>query len=269
MHSPLEYTGERMVPEAADVDIFWEHVYRYRFAAKFAKGMRVLDVACGEGYGSCALAKAGAASVVGVDISEEAVKHAKNKYGVDARVGDASRLPIDDSSIDLLVSFETIEHVPNPDRFLDECRRVIATQGIAVISTPNKQAYSENYDNPFHCSEMTRNEFHARLNSRFKDIRMMTQCPFFAPWWSLRWGAAITSSAFEIRGMGRLRNMLRTLLCPETKQVPSMEKREFMSSIILASDRPGASMVNRYALRPEPSFEGERPRYLIAVARPL
>src|SRR5688572_17038072 len=95
----MDFTGERMIPEVADPHMFWEHVYRYRFAASYAPGRRVLDIACGEGYGSAALLKAGAASVIGVDISAEAVAHARRKYGVDARVGDAAAIPLGDSSV--------------------------------------------------------------------------------------------------------------------------------------------------------------------------
>ena len=85
MASSLEFTGERMVPDAVDLDsqCYWEHIYRYRFASQYARGQRVLDVACGEGYGSAALSAAGAVSVVGVDISPDTVQHARKKYGID------------------------------------------------------------------------------------------------------------------------------------------------------------------------------------------
>ena len=73
--------------------IFWEHIERYRFAKGFVSGRRVLDIACGEGYGAGALVKAGAASLTAVDISNEACKHARGKYGVDARLGDAQAIP--------------------------------------------------------------------------------------------------------------------------------------------------------------------------------
>jgi len=155
--APLEYTGERMVPEATDPYTFWEHVYRYRFAARFARGRDVLDVACGEGYGAAALLKSGAASVIGVDVSQAACDHARKKYGIDARCGDASSLPLCDSSIDLIVSFETIEHIPAPGDLLSECSRVLRKRGVLVISTPNRGVYLEGATpNQFHCSKMNR-----------------------------------------------------------------------------------------------------------------
>src|SRR5215831_8579299 len=122
----LEFTGERMVPEQTPPAVFWEHIYRYRFASEFVKGKRVLDIACGEGYGAAALLKAGAASVVGVDICPETCEHARRKYGIDARVGHVHSIPLPSHVIDVIVSFETLEHVDLPGRFLDECCRVLA-----------------------------------------------------------------------------------------------------------------------------------------------
>src|SRR5436305_7763381 len=102
----LEHTGERMIPEASVPEIFWEHVHRYRFAKRFVRDKRVLDIACGEGYGAFGLLRAGAASVVGVDISEEACDNARQKYGIDARCGSAEAIPLPDASVDVVVSFE-------------------------------------------------------------------------------------------------------------------------------------------------------------------
>src|SRR5260370_30915583 len=102
--STLEPTGERMVPESADMFTFWEHVYRYAFASRFVKGRRVLDIACGEGYGAAALQKAGAAHVIGIDISESVCLHARKKYGLDARPGTGKQIPLHDSSADVVVS---------------------------------------------------------------------------------------------------------------------------------------------------------------------
>src|SRR5579864_1905821 len=85
----LENSGERMVPEVSGGYTFWEHVYRYAFACRFVRGKRVLDIACGEGYGAAALMKAGATRVVGVDISEEVCRHACNRYGLEAKQGTA------------------------------------------------------------------------------------------------------------------------------------------------------------------------------------
>src|SRR5450755_3763115 len=102
--SILEWTGERMVPERCDTGTFSEHAERYRFAARLVAGRDVIDIACGEGYGSAALVKAGASSVIGFDISEETCAHARRKHGIDARVGDAQKIPLPSSSVDIVVS---------------------------------------------------------------------------------------------------------------------------------------------------------------------
>lgn len=260
----LEYTGERMVPEAADADTFWEHVYRYRFAARHVRGRRVLDIACGEGYGSAAMLEAGAASVVGVDIAEKAVEHARRKYGVDARVGDAARIPLNDASVDLVVSFETIEHVPDPDAFLDECKRVLAPGGTILISTPNKDVYGADHENPFHCSEMTAAEFDARISSRFGRARYFIQHPSYKPWWSPSWPAADTSPLYKLRGAHRTKCLLKALLCPHVRDLPA--RRQVPTSIILDADRLGSSLVNPHVVRPMSRGVDERPRYFVAVA---
>ena len=104
----MKYTGERMIPDQADEQTFWEHVYRYRFACGHVRGKRVLDVACGEGYGTAALAMADARSVIGVDIDPATCEHVQRTYRLDARVGSAQALPVDSNSIDVVVSFETI-----------------------------------------------------------------------------------------------------------------------------------------------------------------
>ena len=133
---------ERMVPEEAHARIFWEHVARYRFAKEFVRGKRVLDIACGEGYGAAGLARAGARSVVGIDVSADVCDHARRKYGLDARAGDAQAIPLPDRSIDVIVSFETIEHVDQPGVFLGECARVLVPDGMLIVSTPNRPVYS-------------------------------------------------------------------------------------------------------------------------------
>src|SRR5262245_7284798 len=182
----MEYTGERMVPEGADNLTFWDHVHRYQFAARFVENKRVLDIACGEGYGTRALASAGAARVIGMDISEEACMHARRKYGVDCCAGIAENIPLADKSIDLIVSFETIEHLEGPTAFLDECVRVLAPGGALIISTPNKEVNSEaGHYNQFHTFEVNEEEFKAMLRPRFSRLVLYTQRSMMAPWWSI------------------------------------------------------------------------------------
>jgi SAM-dependent methyltransferase len=170
--SDLTFTGERFLPECSG-EIAYEHWHRYAFARRFAAGRRVLDAACGEGYGT-ALLGAAAASAVGVDIDAATVAHAKRLYGND-RVrfveGSVATMPLPDASFDLVVSFETIEHLPAADqpRMLAEFARVLAPDGLLVVSSPNKRLYSDarNYVNEFHAHELYRDELAHLLAAHF------------------------------------------------------------------------------------------------------
>ena len=108
----------------------------------------------------------GARSVVGVDIDPESVEHARRKYNLQTRVGSAESIPAEDNEFDVIVSFETIEHVVDPNRFLDECIRVCKPGGVIIISTPSKGNYLQDaVPNEFHVSEMTSEEFTDCLGS--------------------------------------------------------------------------------------------------------
>lgn len=173
-HSMLDVTGERLLPDQQRGELVHaEHLARYQFAAKLANGLRVLDAACGEGYGTAMIASAGAKLAVGVDVDEKAVEHARERYGLDFRQGDVTELPFDEGSFDLVVSFETIEHVGDGERVISEFRRVLSDEGLLVISTPNKSEYLMSTD--FHEREYTSDEFEALLRARFEDVRMLHQ----------------------------------------------------------------------------------------------
>src|SRR5258708_15934922 len=108
----LPADGERFLPELMHGEIELEHLHRYRFAGQFLADKEVLDIACGEGYGSALLAKV-ARNVIGVDVAQQAIDHARGKYGaanLEFRVGSCARIPLEDKSVDVVVSFETIEH---------------------------------------------------------------------------------------------------------------------------------------------------------------
>ena len=268
-HDPsltLENNFERMVPETSGGHTFWEHVYRYAFACRAAEGKRVLDIACGEGYGAAALQKAGAAQVIGVDISEEVCLHARKKYGVDARAGSAENIPFANSSFDLIVSFETIEHVRNPAAFLDECARVLQPGGRLIVSTPNKIVYSRRGAPPnrYHFSEMTEEEFVAALLSRFRNIRLYTQRPYSAAWWSPR----IFASELGPRRptFARLRRSAQFRFFQRALYDPTNEERISVVEEILSASLSRTSPLNPYAILPRRKWTLERPTYFIAVA---
>jgi SAM-dependent methyltransferase len=167
------FTGERFVPSCSG-EIAYEHWHRYAFARRFAAGKRVLDAACGEGYGT-ALLGAVAASVVGVDIDIATIDHARVTYGESNRVrffaASCSGLPLPSASFDVVVSFETIEHLEAAEQsdMLSEFARVLAPDGILVISSPNKRLYTDarDYVNPFHLQELYRDDLARLLRAHF------------------------------------------------------------------------------------------------------
>ncbi|HDS0949464.1 TPA: methyltransferase domain-containing protein [Stenotrophomonas maltophilia] len=174
----LEFTGERFMPEVAG-QIAFEHLHRYHFASRFCQGKRVLDVACGEGYGSRILSNA-ASSVVGVDISADAVAHAQGKYAsgsLEFVEASAASLPLPDDSFDVVVSFETIEHHDQHEEMLSEIRRVLRPGGLLVLSSPNKQYYSiePGYSNPYHVKELFREELLALAGRYFSAVQVYSQ----------------------------------------------------------------------------------------------
>ncbi len=254
---------ERMLPEQAHPRTFWEHVGRYRFARDFVRGQRTLDIACGEGYGAAALAKAGASAVIGVDIAPETCEQARLKYGLDARVGDAQAIPLPDHSVDRVISFETIEHVDNPAGFVDEVVRVLGPDGIFIVSTPNRPVYSpDGTSNPYHLVELDEPEFVELLRSRFASVKLYSQFPRSAPWWSLRSFAAEKSPWLKIKGFWRL----STGICPELRPELGQEERSRVVDRILENTSFPATLFNPYVVRPRRPGSGEQPYILIAVA---
>lgn len=264
----LNPTDERMVPDSAGAATFWEHVYRYAFASRFVAGKRVLDIACGEGYGAAALQKAGASDVVGVDASESACRHARDKYALDIRPGTAEKIPLADSSVDLIVSFETIEHVSNPRGFLDECFRILAPGGRLVISTPDKEVYTGRLGarNPYHCSEMTESEFSSLLRPRFNDVRFYTQRPYTAAWWSPRSFVCENSPWRGLLGFQRLRRAIQKRISPEAVSGPTDQQRASVVDVILKEAISQRSLLNPYVVRPQRKMHREKAAYIVATA---
>ena len=179
----LPFTGERYVPGTRG-EIWIEHWHRYHFARRWVAGRDVLDVACGEGYGSALLAR-DAARVVGVDVSVEAIEHARTAY---ASVPNASfecasctKLPLADASVDVAVTFETIEHIEGQEVFIAELARVLRPSGLLVLSCPNRLEYSDKrgFDNPFHVKELYRDELAKLVDARFPHSAWYGQRPSF------------------------------------------------------------------------------------------
>ena len=175
----LPFTGERFTPEC-DREIWYEHWHRYVFARRLAANRRVLDAACGEGYGSALLADV-AADVVGVDIDAHSISHARSRYAGKPRLryerADATHLKFPDCTFDLVVSFETLEHLAAQEQLIAGFSRVLADDGVLVLSSPDKRTYSElaGFRNPFHVRELYREELLALLTPHFGEVRLYGQ----------------------------------------------------------------------------------------------
>ena len=186
----LEFTGERFTPECVR-EIWYEHMHRYAMSAAWCKGKRVLDAACGEGYGSALLASS-ASSVEGVDISDQAVSHAQKRYGglknLRFRVADCTSLPFDDDEFDRVVSFETLEHLESQEQLLSEFRRVLKPKGFLILSSPDKAVYTDQMGtvNEFHVKELYRHELEDMIGRSFPAFRLLGQkLMFHSAIWSL------------------------------------------------------------------------------------
>ena len=140
----------------------------------------MLDLACGEGYGSRLLACT-AESVVGLDIDEDAVRHARNKYirsNLQFKQGSITDIPIDGQNIfDVIVCFEALEHIQDHEKLLTEVKRLLTKDGLFIVSTPNKWAYSDEpkYENPFHVHELYLDEFIELFEKYFKQVKILGQ----------------------------------------------------------------------------------------------
>ena len=169
---------ERFVP-GMEGAIWCEHWHRYHFAAALAAGRAVVDAACGEGYGSALLARH-ATRVTGVDASADTLALACRRYAapnLDFRHGRCESLPLPDASADLVVSFETIEHLEQPCALIAEAARVLRVDGVFLVSTPNRALHTDatSHHNPFHRSEMYQDEFVAALRERFGAMTLFGQ----------------------------------------------------------------------------------------------
>jgi ubiquinone/menaquinone biosynthesis C-methylase UbiE len=150
---------------------------RYVFASEFVKDKTVLDVASGIGYGSRYLSKRGATLVTGVDISSDLIAEANKRYrreGLRFLEADATKMPFEDCAFDVLVSFETIEHIEQYRVFLSECTRVLKNDGLFVCSTPNKRMFRY-YSDESHLKEFYPGEFFELVGQYFSEVSCFGQ----------------------------------------------------------------------------------------------
>lgn len=178
----MKFTGERFISDSnLGIEMEIEHYHRYLSVEPVIKDKVVLDAACGTGYGSALMTK-GAKFVYGIDISEEALDYAKEKYSISNlefihSSVDSIKLP--DNCVDVVVSFETIEHIneSSQNKFLAEVKRVLKDSGTLVISTPNKKIYSDirDYQNEYHIREFYSHEFYSFIKKYFSYVKIYNQ----------------------------------------------------------------------------------------------
>lgn len=163
-------------------ELWGEHRSRYRFASHFVAGQTVLDVACGSGFGLEMLRAAGARPI-GIDYARETLTSIRvDRPDAQLVHADATRLPLETASIDQIVSFETIEHVPNAAALIRELRRVLKPGGHLVLSTPNRAfgPVERHTANRFHVREFTADELRSLLCECFNSVRLYGQRPVAA-----------------------------------------------------------------------------------------
>jgi GT2 family glycosyltransferase/SAM-dependent methyltransferase len=177
----IEWTGERCVPWAEDLQVVYEHYHRYALAARFTAGARVLDLACGEGFGPALLA-AEAREVVGIDIDPHTVEHAAAHYSrgnLRFAIGSMidPELLAGTAPFDVITCFEALEHVEEQDTLVAVVRRLLAPGGLFLTSTPDVAVYSHEHgnDNPFHVRELTEPEFRTLLGGAFGHVAILRQ----------------------------------------------------------------------------------------------
>ncbi len=247
---------ERVVPGESDTSLYFQHLERYRFASRFVLGRDLLDVACGCGYAAPLLCGAGARSYLGVDISVEAIALAEARYRTCDRIrflcDDACLLSrMNDRTVDVAISFETVEHLDRPRSFLANVHRVLRREGLLVISTPNRYLVSpgnrleDTPANPHHFREWNKPEF-LRLLEEFFEVRGLYGQGIYPAWRS------------RVLHHAGKRGWMRWVAqgCAMTRRVQSR-----LSS---PQERP----VCRDLHRVQPLHRWEEPLYLVCVAAP-
>ncbi len=255
----MKFTGERYMPDEFNKsdNISEIHLNRYDFAQSYVRAKSVIDIACGEGYGSDQLAKI-SNKVVGIDINPETIEHAKSKYkknNLSFCVGDVENISTPNESVDVVISFETIEHVKHKkqEKFLQEAYRVLKPGGTFIVSTPDKDVTGEGH-NEFHVCEMSKAQFLRMLSKNFKIIGLYGQ---------------------DIKPYGNSFSLLIAKLLHKLVKLDKFKIRHkiFPKKLRLNIDNSiGNSAVNKNLVRKE-SFiptkinDNETASYLIAVCR--
>ncbi|CDM65090.1 class I SAM-dependent methyltransferase [Pyrinomonas methylaliphatogenes] len=205
------------------------HAARYFFAVPHVRGKRVLDVACGSGYGLAVLRRS-AREVVGVEVELDVARRARVEVSKDTFVSiivaDGCKMPFVNGCFDVITSFETIEHIHHRARFLEEIRRVLKTDGMFIISTPNAhytQPVNGKPRNPYHVYEYTPEELALELRNYFKYVDLFGQIlsPRFkvSPFWDDQRRLPHTIEVQSMILLWRVLNKLPVILRDKLSQI--------------------------------------------------
>lgn len=174
---PLHLTGERTLPDVPEENYwFRRHLAVYGWIGARAHGRRVVDLACGEGYGSAVLGRT-ARSVVGVDANPEAFEHARAKYTSATVRFERDMIETWTGDVDCVVFLQTIEHVQAPDAVLERLRELVGPGGVVYVSTPNVLTLAPKGQprsgNPWHVREYRPDEFGALCARHFGRVELL------------------------------------------------------------------------------------------------
>jgi SAM-dependent methyltransferase len=174
---PLHLTGERTLPDVPEENYWFQrHLAVYRWIAARAHGRRIVDLACGEGYGSAELGRT-AESVVGVDANPEAFDHARAKYTRGNVRFERNMIELWTGDVDCVVFLQTIEHVQDADAVMRHIRELIGPDGVAYVSTPNVLTLApkgaERSGNPWHVHEYRPAEYRALCERHFGRVDLL------------------------------------------------------------------------------------------------
>lgn len=253
----LAFTGERYVPTLAS-NIEAEHIHRYLFSGALVRGKQVVDIACGEGYGSFILAQE-AESVLGVDISESTVTHAQGLYqreNLKYQVGSCLKIPAADHSVDVVISFETIEHIHEHEDFLNEIQRVLRPGGVLCMSTPDKDISDE--DNEFHVRELTRAQFESLLGKVFPHVSLYGQKGVFVSMLTSQDNISTPEKLFHKSAAGRYEELSGMPVPAYLVAIASLEPLNTQSSSLLMDDTfvpHFTSLFGRYQVKLDEAYK--------------
>lgn len=250
--------GERLVLGKMDYVTEQEHRNRYQFASKFIENKIALDVACGTGYGSYYLVQMGAKEVVGADISKAAIAYSNNTY-IDNHLkflcADAKKLPFSNECFDIIVSFETIEHINDPEIFILECYRLLKKEGLFICSTPNKHIWSPIIKKPlnkYHLNEFYIDEFYKMISKRFSCVELYYQNNVNLAQRAAILGGQVLSKT--IYG-NRAKNFLKNLILPNK------------SSLVIPANTNIAQIIDLKYNVIKMDKNIKNPAYVVAVAK--